>query len=167
MRPLPDLTPLVESPSVYQAPRDSFLSIFADNLNEQDALTKQMTTGHNQLAGSIDPLYTALNGIVTAFGAIVSIFDTLSKAFDAVDLTSNILEYQSFDGQLESNLNSWAPDIAADAAKFLVQILEWVGLHLFAAVVVLIQRALSPIIAELADLYAQIFALESAGPGYG
>lgn len=166
MRPLPDLTPLSPSPTVYDSTADSFLSLFGDNLNQQNSLTGKIAAGHDTLATNIDPLYTMLNEIVNALGTIIKIFDQLSNALDAVNLLPDIASYQALDSSLEGNLDSWAPNLGQIADVFLSALsaaLAPVLTALYNAVVDVIQtiadslmRVLNMIETEFANLLAEI-----------
>ena len=127
MRPLPDLTDLEPSTSVYQAPADDFLQLFGADLTEYDSLfgaLDQQATSTIASGPGIDSAIGALDG---SLGEAISIFDTLSAADQAIDLSSAIADALSLDSALASNLDSWAPDIGYLAAGFIGQLFGFIN----------------------------------------
>ena len=130
MRPLPDLSPLPPSQSVYDPSQDDFLSLFGNDLNSMDSLQSSLCDQQNTLGSNLDPIGSSLDQIDGIISDIETVFDTLSSELDLVDLTTNILDAQGLDDALDNNLDSYSPNILVDIGKFLTDILKAVYQYL-------------------------------------
>ena len=145
MRPLPDLSPVLPSSSVFTLPADDWTSVFADQTNEFDSLlsllgAQENTQGSNAAAigDSIDAMGGGLNDLIGAF-------NTLSDVMDLFDVAGDVgIAALAFD-ELANNLNNWSADIPA----FFVQ--SFLG-YLLPTVAQMIQVGIQPVYTEIAQV---------------
>lgn len=109
MRPLPDLTPLPDSPDTFPA-SDDFLTAFASDFQSMDSLAAQSSNDQNTVADGVGSVTQSIDSLSTDLDTATSVLDGLSSDLDSVDLTSSMLETQAADTALDAGLSNPALD---------------------------------------------------------
>lgn len=110
MRPLPDLTDLAESPSVFSQPTDDWNGIFASEFagmgSEQAGADQQQAITN----AGMDPISQGIDGLSSALTLAGDVLDLLSGDLDLVNLDPEIINFQQADSLLDSNLSNFTLD---------------------------------------------------------
>lgn len=160
MRPLPDLTPLADAPSVYNQSQDDWLQILGGDLSAFDSLSSSLADQSAAAVAGGPAIGDTIDSLDTSLGQAISIFDTLSAADQAVDLTGVISEAFSLDSALVSNFDGWAPDIGSIASIFLTELNNWIG-PIIGSVLGFMEAAINGLQSEIDDILFQF------GTGFG
>jgi len=124
MRPLPDLTDLAQSPSVFDQQTDDFALSFANEFAGTDAQQSTLDQGTPNVYAAMDPISAAIDSLGAAVDAAGSVLDLLSGDLDLVNLDPVIQDYQGYDSAIYAGIDNFAPDTTAIAGSFANSVLD-------------------------------------------
>ena len=124
MRPLPDLTDLVQSPSIFNQPTDDFNLAFASEFANSDAQQGALDAGTPGVYLAMDPLSSAIDALGNLINLGGAVLDLLSGDLNLVNLDPEILNFQALDAALDSNLQNPLFDFTAAADSLINSIVS-------------------------------------------
>lgn len=89
MRPLPDLSPIVETQPVFQLPQDDWVSFFAQNDAGLDDFLASLESQENTQAANAAAIGQSIDGLDSSLGDLLNSFGILSDVMDALTIESD------------------------------------------------------------------------------
>lgn len=163
MRPLPDLAPLDQQPSVFSQPTDDWNGIFANEFAGTDSQQAASDQQIAQIYPAMDPISQTIDAIGGILDEGTSVLSLLSGDLDLVDLTPEIVNFQQADSLLDSNLSNPVFDFTAAAESLLGQMVTLIlkGLQYLWDIV---RSAIGFVLGAIEYLFEAIGILETFGP---
>jgi len=160
MRPLPDLTDLVQSPSVFNQATDDFNLAFASDFANTGAQQATLDQGTPGVYAAMDPLSSAIDALGNLINLGGVVLDLLSGDLNLVNLDPEIINFQALDTALAASLDNPTFDFT-DAANSLLNSI--VGLFLpvfnqFANEINALAEDLYSVLANQLNTFAQLSA---------
>lgn len=165
MRALAVLDPLPAIEPVYDAQRDDFTLLLADQPTTLDQLQAQLDQPASQALSDLETLGAAVDAVGSLFDWLDGTFTTLHASLDGIDYSDVIGEVADVEESFAGSVEGWAPDIGALAAPILNSIFGLFG-NFFNNIIVPIEQVLNIIgdaIARLFDAIGQIFSIIFGG----
>jgi hypothetical protein len=166
VRPLPDLTDLLQQPSVFNQSTDDFTLAFANEFAGIDSQQAAADQEAPAIFASMDPISAAIDALSSALDLAGSVLDLLSGDLDSVDLAPQILNFQGYDSALDSNLSSVTFDFTA-AATSLFNAVETIAGGLFSEVYDFLLQFIQEATQEINFLDSEITSLQLVLQGFG
>lgn len=163
MRPLPDLTALNPSPSVFDQSTDDWNSIFAEDFagmaSQQQAADAQSST----IFPAMDPINAAIDALGGLLNDATDILGLLSGDLNTVDLTPEITNFQAADSALDAGLSDVVFDFSGAVTAF-INFATLLGQEIISVIVGMFEATLNFIQSEIADLQ---FLINGTNPPSG
>lgn len=146
MRPLPDLSPVSPSSSVFTLPADDWLSVVSDNGGGLESFLSELEGEENTQSSNAAAIGDAIDSMGSGLNDLIGAFNTLSDVMDAFDVAGDVQAVSLAFLELADNLTNWDGGIPNQLVS------DWLSHNLFPAVTSMIQIGVQPVYTNIAQV---------------